>query len=233
MSVEIEIAEDPARACAAMLVGACADGGQVVLTGGSTPRAAYEELVRTVSSVGIDLSRTTFWFGDERCVGPEDERSNYGMARQSLFEPLNAGNEPIVKRMEGELGPAAGAEAYERSLLDAGPPRFDLLLLGIGPDGHTMSLFPEQPTLQERSRLVVGVEQAGLEPFVPRISMTLPVLGMAELVVVLASGESKADAVAAAFGAGARPNPRVPSSMVPEFASQLTVLIDPAAASRL
>jgi 6-phosphogluconolactonase len=105
--------------------------------------------------------------------------------------------------------------------------------LGIGPDGHTASLFPDQATLQERSRLVIGVEQAGLEPFVPRISLTFPRLGAADHVVVLASGESKADAVAAAFGPGSKPDPHVPSSLLSEFAERLTVLVDPAAASHL
>jgi len=233
VSARIEIADDPARACAAMLVGACADAGHVVLTGGSTPKAAYEELVKTVASVNVDLSQTTFWFGDERCVAPEDERSNYGMARAALLEPLGEANQPRVERMQGELGPGAGADDYEERLKNAGPQEFDLLLLGIGPDGHTMSLFPDQPTLQERSRLVVGVERAGLEPFVPRISLTLPALRRARQVVVLASGEGKADAVAAAFAPDAEPNPRVPSSMLAEFAPELIVLIDPAAASRL
>lgn len=230
MSVQIEIVDDPARACAALLVGACADAGRVVLAGGSTPKAAYEELVKTVHAVGLDLTQTRFWFGDERCVGPQDERSNYGMVRDSLLEPLGRENQPIVERMQGELGPQEGARAYEEKVVGL---RFDLLLLGIGPDGHTLSLFPDQPSLQERSRLVLGVPQAGLEPFVPRISFTFPALELADRVVVLASGESKADAVASAFGPDARPTPHVPSSMVREFASELTVLIDPAASARL
>ncbi len=233
MSAEIEVAPDPARACAALLVGACADAGHVVLTGGSTPKAAYQELVRTATAVGLDLSKPTFWFGDERCVGPEDERSNFRMAHEALFEPLGPDGQPVIERMPGELGPEAGAEEYERRLRERAPERFDLLLLGIGPDGHTLSLFPDQPTLQERSRLVIGVAQAGLEPFVPRISMTLPALARAEHVVMLAAGESKAEAVAAAFSPDARPSPHVPASMVGQFAERLTVLVDPAAASRL
>ena len=88
MSVEIEIVEEPARACAAMMVGAAAGGGHVVLAGGSTPRAAYEEFVRAVGAVGVDLSQTTLWFGDDRCVPPDDERSNYLMVKRSLLDPL-------------------------------------------------------------------------------------------------------------------------------------------------
>jgi 6-phosphogluconolactonase len=233
MSVEIEVVEDPARACAAMLVGASAGGGHVVLAGGSTPKAAYEELVKTVGAVGVDLRETTFWFGDERCVPPEDERSNFLMVKQALLDPLGSENQPIVKRMKGELGPEQGAEDYERELQAAGPPRFDVLLLGIGPDGHTASLFPDQPSLQERSRLVVGVAQAGLEPFVPRITMTLPALAHSEHVVFLVSGEGKADAVARAFGPEAESDPHIPSSTLPPLADQVTVLLDPAAASKL
>ena len=91
-----------------------------------------------------------------------------------------------------------------------GSPRFDLVLLGIGPDGHCASLFPDQASLSERSRLVVGVEEAGFEPFVPRVSMTLPALTRARQVVFLATGESKAGPVAAAFGPAAKPDPHVP-----------------------
>jgi 6-phosphogluconolactonase len=233
MTLEIEVVEDPARACAAMLVGAAAGGGQVVLAGGSTPRAAYEEFVTAVRAVELDLADTTFWFGDERCVPPNDERSNYLMVKQALLDPLGDGAPSNVRRMRGELGHAEAADEYERELREAGPPAFDLLLLGIGPDGHTASLFPDQPSLSERSRLVVGVPEAGLEPFVPRVSMTLPALALARQVVVLAAGASKAGAVAAAFGPSAAPDPHVPSSMLAPLAKQITVLLDPAAAGRL
>ena len=102
--------------------------------------------------------------------------------------------------MKGELGPDAAADEYERELQAAGSPRFDLVLLGIGPDGHLASLFPDQASLSERSRLVVGVPEAGLEPYVPRVTLTFPALVNARQVVFLATGESKAEAVAAAFG---------------------------------
>jgi 6-phosphogluconolactonase len=233
MTVEIEVVENPARACAAMLVGAVASGGDVVLTGGSTPKPAYEELAKVVQTIGMDITQSTFWFGDERCVPPDDERSNYLMAKRSLLDPLGDGNQPTVWRMKGELGPMVGADDYERSLRAAGPPEFDMLLLGIGPDGHTASLFPDQSSLSEQSRLAVGVEEAGLEPFVSRITMTLPTLSGARKVVFLATGSSKADAVAAAFGPDAKPDPHVPSSMLPSVAREITVLLDPAAAARL
>lgn len=233
MSVDIEIVDDPGRACAAILVGVAAGGGQIVLTGGSTPGTAYGEFVSAVRTVGIDVTGCTMWFGDERCVGPEDERSNYGMARAAMFDRLAPDALPTVHRMKGELGPGRGADEYEEELREAGSPRFDLVLLGIGPDGHCASLFPDQATLSERSRLVVGVEKAGLEPFVPRISMTLPALINAKQVVFLATGESKADAVAAAFGPRAEPTPHVPSSLVAAEAKEVKVLLDRAAALKL
>ncbi len=230
MTLEIEILDDPARACAAMLVGVAAGGGHIVLTGGSTPRIAYGEFVEAVRTVGIDVSGCVMWFSDERCVPPEDERSNYGMARESLLEPLaEFGGVPTVHRMRGELGPQAGASEYERSLREAGSPRFDLVVLGIGPDGHLASMFPDQESLSERSRPVLGVEQAGLEPYVPRITLTFPALVNARQIVFLATGESKAEAVAKAFGPDAKPDPHVPSSLLPSLAKdveEFKVLLD-------
>lgn len=233
MGVEIEVLEDPARACAAMLVGACAGHGHVVLTGGSTPRAAYQALADAIRVVGVDVSRTTLWFSDERCVPPDDERSNYRLVKESLLDPLADRPQPAVRRMKAELGPHAGAEDYERELHEADPRRFELILLGIGPDGHIASLFPDQPTVSERSRLVVGVEQAGLEPYVPRVSLTLPALALGRRVVVLATGDSKAKAVAAAFSPYSRPDPHVPASLLAASVGELTVLLDPAAAREL
>jgi 6-phosphogluconolactonase len=167
------------------------------------------------------------WFSDERCVTPEDERSNYGLVRDSLLEPLGrSGKLPTVHRMRGELGPDDAADDYERSLREAGPPRFDLVLLGIGPDGHLASMFPDQASLSERSRLVVGVHEAGLEPYVPRVTLTFPALVNARQVVFLATGASKADAVAAAFGPDAKPDPHVPSSLLPSQAREVKVLVD-------
>ncbi|MGH2858396.1 MAG: 6-phosphogluconolactonase [Solirubrobacteraceae bacterium] len=233
MTVAFEIVEDPARACAALLVGAAIGGGDIVLTGGSTPRVAYEHFAEAVRTVGIDLGRTRFWVGDERCVAPDDERSNFRMIRESLLDPLGIADGSGIRRMRGELGPHDGAADYERALRDHAPPSFDLLLLGIGPDGHCASLFPHQETLNERERLVVGVPEAGLEPFVPRISLTLPALTSAQQIVVLATGESKADAIADAFGPGAGPDPATPASLLAPSARRIVVLLDRDAAARL
>jgi 6-phosphogluconolactonase len=233
MSVTFEVVEDPARACAALMVSAAIGGGEIVLAGGSTPKAAYERFVDAVKAVGLNLAGSRFWIGDERCVDPEDERSNYRMIKETLIDPLDGVTSVDVERIRGELGPDAAADDYEQRLRAAGPPTFDLLLLGIGPDGHTASLFPGQPTLAERARLVVGVPEAGLEPFVPRVSLTIPALTSSRRIVFLASGESKADAIAEAFGPDSDPDPAVPSSLLVPDAKQITVLLDRAAAKRL
>lgn len=233
MSVAFEVVEDPARACAALMVSAAIGGGEIVLAGGSTPKTAYEHFVDAVKAVGLNLAGSRFWIGDERCVDPGDERSNYRMIDETLIGPLDGVTRVDVERIRGELGPDPAADEYERRLRAAGPPTFDLVLLGIGPDGHTASLFPGQPTLAERTRLVVGVPEAGLEPFVSRVSLTIPALTSSRRIVFLASGESKADAVAEAFGPDSDPDPAIPSSLLVPDATQITVLLDPAAAKRL
>jgi 6-phosphogluconolactonase len=235
MTVSVDIVEDPARACAVLMVGAAVAGGDIVLTGGSTPRAAYEHFVEAVHSVDIDLSHSTFWIGDERCVDPQDDRSNYKMIKESLLDPL-ADRTPRFERMKGERGPEEGADDYERILREvhrSDPPRWHLVLLGIGPDGHCASLFPGQSSLSERHRLVVGVPEAGLEPYVPRISLTLPALASARHIAFLATGDSKADAVARAFGPDAEPDPATPASLLVPEAESIAVLVDDAAGSRL
>ena len=119
-----------------------AAGGHIVLTGGSTPKLAYE----TASRAGVDWSRATVWFSDERCVPPEDGLSNFRMANDALIGRLNKDQRPTVMRMEGELGPDAGSAAYEASVREhlGGEPRWDLLLLGLGPDAHTRLAVPGQ-----------------------------------------------------------------------------------------
>lgn len=229
MSVELQVLDDPAATCGALIVEVVHSGGEIVLTGGSTPRGAYAQ----AAGAGADWGGTTLWFGDERCVPPDDERSNYGMVRAALLDGIADGPPPTVKRIRGELGSAAGAERYERELRDADIARFDLVLLGLGSDGHAASLFPDAPELAERQRAVVGVPTAGLEPFVPRVSMTLPRLQRAERIVFLVSGEGKAAAVAAAFGGDAQPTAHVPASLVAAGADRVTVLLDPPAASLL
>jgi 6-phosphogluconolactonase len=223
------VLEDPAAEAAERIAAAASAGGQIVLTGGSAPRPAYERL----AAMGVDWSGCTLWFGDERCVPPDDERSNFGMVRDALLDRL-AGEAVDVRRIAGELGPDEGAAAYERELRQSFGeeiPRFDLLLLGLGPDGHCASLFPGHPALEERERLAVGVARAGLAPWVARVTLTLPVLNAARQVVFLVTGADKAAAVERAFSG--QPDPRTPASLVAPTSGTLTVLIDRSAAQRL
>lgn len=222
---DIRVVPDPAETVAGMLVEAARAGRHIVLTGGSTPADAY----RRAAASGADWSAATVWFGDERCVPPDDERSNYGMAVRTLLEPLPEERRPRVFRMEGESGPDAGADRYGRLLREelGDEPRFDLLLLGLGDDGHMASLFPGKPEVLESGRAVVGVPEAGLAPFVPRISLTVPVINAARRVVFLVTGSGKAEAVARAFGQG--PDPAVPASLV----TDPLVVLDAAAAASL
>lgn len=220
------VLDDPAPRAAELLAAAAEVGSQIALTGGSTPRRAYE----LAAEAGSDWSRATLWWGDERCVGPEDERSNFRLAREALLERL-PGPGPAIRRIEGELGPVRGAEAYEGALRDtfgAGLPRLDLVLLGLGPDAHCASLFPGAPALDERARAVVGVERAGLAPWVARVSLTVSALAAAGEVVFLVTGADKARAVSRAFDeplSGA-----APASLVAAEAASVTVLLDPEAA---
>jgi 6-phosphogluconolactonase len=229
---ETLVLDDPAEECASRLTAAAAAGAHIALTGGSTPKRAYEIAARA----DADWSGATMWFGDERCVPPDDERSNYRMAKEALLDRLPAPDAggPAVKRIRGEQGPNAGADDYEREMretLGEELPRLDVMLLGLGSDAHVASLFPGQPTLQVQDRLAVGVEEAGLEPYVPRVSLTLPVINNARAVVFLVTGGGKADAVARAFGG--EPTPDVPASLVRPHSGELTLLLDPAAASGL
>jgi 6-phosphogluconolactonase len=224
----VEVLDDPALAAAELIAAAASAGGQIALAGGSTPRRAYEH----AAGLEADFSGATVWFGDERCVPPDDERSNYAMVKASLLDRLSS--EPTVHRMRGELGPDEGAADYEDLLAETfgdGKPRLDLILLGLGPDMHTASLFPGQPTLAERERSVVGVAQPGMEPLVPRITLTLASINASRQVVFLVAGADKADAVAGAFSG--EPGAHAPASLVQPASGELTLLLDHAAAGKL
>jgi 6-phosphogluconolactonase len=212
------VSDDPAGDAAALLAEA---EGHVCITGGSTPRKAYER----VAAERPDWSGVDVWFTDERCVPPDHEHSNFRMAHEALLSRIEGAT---VHRMKGELGPEPGAVDYERELGEAGRPVLDLILLGIGPDVHTCSLFPGDDALGERERPVVGVETPGMAPLVARITLTLPEVNASRRIVFLVTGDDKADAVARAFS-GAR-DPMAPASLVE---GNVTVLLDEAAARRL
>jgi 6-phosphogluconolactonase len=219
--VVVADADAAARLAAERLAQAARAGGHIVLTGGSTPRRAYE----LAAELEPDWSRVGLWWGDERCVPPDDERSNYGMAKAALLDRL-AVPPAAVHRMRGELGRADGAADYEREL--GGRVTFDLLLLGLGPDGHIASLYPDQPTLDETVRNAVGAE-ARLQPFVDRITLTLPILDAARHVLFLVAGADKADAAHRAFAG--EPSHSTPGSLV--RGEKTTAFLDAAAAALL
>ena len=224
--IELVVAADAAAAAqlgAERLAAAARAGGHIVLTGGSTPRRAYE----LAAELQPDWSRAEVWWSDERCVPPDDERSNYGMAQAALLDRL-AVQPAAVHRMRGELGREDGAAQYDREL--GGLARFDLLLLGLGPDGHVASLYPDQPTLDETERRTIGAE-AHLQPFVDRITLTLPVLRAARGVLFLVAGADKAGAAKRAFAG--EPSRATPGSLVRAVEGTTTALLDTAAAAQL
>jgi 6-phosphogluconolactonase len=224
----IEVVDDVPAAAAERIAAAVRAGGHIALSGGSTPKAAHER----VAGMELDWSAVHLWFGDDRAVPPDHEHSNYRMAKESLLDRIS-GQGPAVHRIRGELDPEAAAGAYEMELFehlgDHQPPVLDLLLLGLGPDAHTASLFPRDPALSEFERWVVPVERPGMPPLVARVTLTLPVLEAASRTVFLISGEDKAEAVVRAFGGP--PDPAAPASLVQS--DDLTVLLDPPAASLL
>jgi 6-phosphogluconolactonase len=198
----------------------------VALSGGETPRRAYELLAAEPAR----WRTAEVWFADERCVAPEHEDSNYRLAAEALLDRA-AIPAPRVHRMEGELGPEQGARRYADALRsrltrdEDGSPVLDVIVLGIGPDGHVASLFPEADTLSAGPEAVcLGVHDSPKPP-PERITLTLPVLRAARRCVMLALGSEKAAAVAGMLG---EPTPCVPASLLRR--GRLTVIVDDAAA---
>ena len=218
MNADIRVLDNPAEEAAELLAAA---SGHLALTGGSTPKAAYER----VAELRQDWTGVDFWFTDERCVPPDHEHSNFGMADRAL---LSRAEGATVHRMRGELGPDEGAVAYGAELDESGPEVLDLILVGVGPDAHICSLFPGDAALAERDRRVVGVETPGMAPLVSRITLTLPVVSSSGQIVFLVTGEDKAEAVRRVFAGP--PDPDAPGSLVE---GNVMALLDPAAAARL
>ncbi|MDX9739901.1 MAG: 6-phosphogluconolactonase [Gammaproteobacteria bacterium] len=191
---------EAASAAAIRARGVC----HVALAGGSTPRALYELLARPPWRERIDWSRHYFWFGDERCVPPDHPDSNYRMARETLLSHIAVDAER-VHRIRGEIDPALAAREYEDALRrtvatdEGATPALDLVLLGLGTDGHVASLFPGTDILAARGNLVAAVWVPRLASW--RVSLTLPVINAARRVALLVTGSGKADIVAQVIGA--------------------------------
>ena len=227
-----ELAEAAARDFAAKAEAAIAERGSftVALAGGSTPKATYEILARDYAGE-LDWSKVHVFFGDERTVLPDHEDSNYLMAQRTLLSHVPVGS---VHRMRGELPPAEAAAAYEQELQEFfGPdsvPAFDLILLGIGEDGHTASLFPETSALDVTDRWVVANPVLKLET--TRLTLTIPVINAAKAVTFLVAGEGKAEALKQILEGDADPR-AYPAKFIRPECGDLTWMVDRAAAGLL
>ncbi len=243
---EVRVFPDAARLAAAgadCVVRACRDAvaarGEcaVALSGGETPRLLYERLAGEPRRSAIPWERVQVFWGDERCVPPDDPRSNFRMARETLLDRV-----PVipthVHRMPGEradLDQAARDYADElRRYVPQTPdgwPRFDLVLLGLGEDAHTASLFPGTPALRETARAVVAYRAPGQN--IERMTLTTPALNHAREIVFLVSGKRKAGALRSVLAGPRRPE-QAPAQLIQAFnGGRLVWLVDRAAASAL
>jgi 6-phosphogluconolactonase len=203
----------------------------VALAGGSTPKAAYALLAQSPYREAVPWDGVRFFFSDERCVGPDDPESNFGMARDAMLAPLRI-DAAHIYRMRGEDPPEQAAAAYAAMLSEQlGPDAvLDLVMLGMGPDGHTASLFPGSAPQDGGSELVAA-------PFVPkfdtyRLTFTPRTINAARAVQIATAGTAKAAALAGALDGPYDPN-LYPVQIVQPHAGELTWLVDRAAAAQL
>lgn len=194
----------------------------LALAGGSTPRPVYERLCLLSQAEGLPWERIDFYFGDERCVPPDHPESNFRMARETLLRGRDQAR-GRVHRMRAELADRdEAAREYEELL----PDRLDVLLLGMGSDGHTASLFPGSAALREHERRVVAVQ--GSKPPAWRLTITPPVIESARALIVIAAGQNKAAVLARVFE-----GPFVPEELPAQLARRGVWIVDRLAASKL
>jgi 6-phosphogluconolactonase len=208
---------------------------RVALAGGMTPKALYARLASAEYRNRVAWEQIAFFFGDERAVPPDHPDSNYGAACEALFRPLDISGK-CIHRMKAEVPDLeAAAAAYERELHTVFEgervPRFDLIFLGMGSDGHTASLFPGSPALAECTRLVVPVTDAPKPP-PHRLTLTVPVLNAARLVLFMATGADKAPALHEVLKGTAAPD-HYPAKHVRPGPERLAWLVDEAAGRML
>ena len=208
----------------------------LALSGGSTPKSLYN-LLATNARTTFPWDHTFFFWSDERHVPPTDPESNYRMADEAMLSKVPVAASNVFRVPAENQNVEAAAEAYDQALqkffqLKPGEfPQFDLILLGLGPDGHTASLFPESPGLQQKSRLVIA---NWVEKFkTSRITFTLPVLNAARTVAFLVSGTDKAPALHAVLEDKAAPEKDYPAKLVRPTDGNLIWFVDRAAASEL
>lgn len=202
----------------------------LVLSGGSTPKLLYELLASEGYRNSVQWDKVLIFFGDERCVPPDDPQSNYKMAYEVLLSkvPIRAEN---VFRMKGELAPAEAAKEYEENIKNSlgDGTHFDIVLLGIGADGHTASLFPESTALSETKKLVSANYVEKLNAY--RLTLTLPAINASQNILFLVSGKDKAETVKAVFDGTS--DPPLPSQLVYADNAEVTWLLDSPAAAFL
>jgi 6-phosphogluconolactonase len=210
----------------------------LVLSGGSTPEKTYTLLAQPERASRIDWSKTYLFFGDERCVPRDDPRGNYHMAALSLLGRAPVPADHVFPVPTDAKGPADAA-AYARTLAaffalppEGSPPRFDLVLLGLGDDGHTASLFPGAAALAEDRAWVTWSPPGTLPPPVDRVTLTFPVLNAARRVMFLVAGANKAGPLLDVLEGQPTPNER-PAAGVRPAEGELTWLVDEAAARLL
>jgi len=209
----------------------------IALSGGMTPATLYRALTSPPVADRFDWAQTTFFFSDERCVPPDDPRSNYALAQKALFDPLNIAPAQIY-RMAGESkDPLAAATEYEQQIrlatntLSTAPPSLDLILLGLGEDGHTASLFPGASILQDHQRAIAAT-QSPKDP-ANRITMTLAAINRANVILFLVAGAGKAGVVRAILDPKTEADRRLPASLVRPEVGRLMWFLDRAAAAEL
>jgi 6-phosphogluconolactonase len=206
----------------------------VALSGGSTPRSLFN-LLATNAKASLPWDRAFFFWSDERHVGPTDPESNYRMGNEAMLSKVPVPTANVFRIMGENPDASATAVAYEQTLrkffqMDSGVPRFDLILLGMGPDGHTASLFPGTAALQEKSKLVVANWVEKLKTH--RLTFTLPLINAAQEVAFLVSGVDKAPVLKSVLEDNA-PGEQYPSKLVNPTQGKLIWFIDRAAASAL
>lgn len=229
------LAHEAAERTVTLCSEAIADHGRfsVALSGGSTPRTLFELLAREPYASRIEWEHVHIFWGDERCVPPDHVDSNYRMARETLLDhvPLPSEN---VRRIKAERDPAQAAEEYEHVVrmffAASAAPRFDLVLLGMGDDGHTASLFPSTQALQVTSHWVAANYVPKLDAW--RVTLTAPAINAGVHVMFLVTGASKAEALYSVLHGPHQPE-EYPSQLIAPREGTLLWLVDQAAAARL
>ncbi len=241
-SAELTVAAAERFVSAASAAIAARKNFSVALSGGTTPNALFALLASDAYAARIQWPNVHLFWGDERCVAPDDEASNYGTARKLLLDrvPLRPAN---IHRIRGEGEPEASAELYERELRSVletpmGAPRtqpgarFDLVFLGLGTNGHTASLFPHSPSVREHTRWVTAEDVGAAAAQSWRITLTPPVLNAAEEIVFLVAGREKAPVLRRVLY-GARDTDELPAQVIAPSSGRLRWMLDAAAAADL